>query len=131
MTFLNGSGYDTKGFRDELFFDDGKPRPGARLLIESLDQLTPEEIRMRQSSINSALLLMVITFTVYGDESGTEKIFPFDIVPRIVEAFEWQHIDAGLKQRIKALNMFLDDIYHDQNIINDEIIPRAILEKAK
>ncbi|MGB4737371.1 MAG: circularly permuted type 2 ATP-grasp protein [Fuerstiella sp.] len=131
MTFLNGSGYDTKGFRDELFFDDGKPRPGARLLIESLDQLTPEEIRMRQSSINSALLRMGITFTVYGDESGTEKIFPFDIVPRIVEAFEWQHIDAGLKQRIKALNMFLDDIYHDQNIINDEIIPRAILEKAK
>ena len=114
-----------------MFFDDGKPRPGARLLIESLDQLTPEEIRMRQSSINSALLRMGITFTVYGDESGTEKIFPFDIVPRIVEAFEWQHIDAGLKQRIKALNMFLDDIYHDQNIINDEIIPRAILEKAK
>ena len=131
MTFLNGSGYDTKGFRDELFFDDGKPRPGARLLIESLDQLSPEEIRLRQSSINKALLRMGITFTVYGDESGTEKIFPFDIVPRIVEAFEWQHIDAGLKQRIKALNLFLDDIYHDQNIINDEIIPRAILEKAK
>lgn len=131
MSSLNFSEYDTRNFRDELFFDDGTPRPGGQLLVETLNQLPSSEIRLRQSTIDKALLRMGITFTVYGDESGTEKVFPFDIVPRIVEAFEWQHMEAGLKQRITALNMFIDDIYHDQNIINDEIIPRAILEKAK
>ncbi|MCL4110355.1 UNVERIFIED_CONTAM: hypothetical protein GTU68_027746 [Idotea baltica] len=131
MSSLNFSDYDTQDFRDELFFGDGTPRPGGRLLVETLNRLPASEIRLRQSTIDKALLRMGITFTVYGDDSGTEKIFPFDIVPRIVEAFEWQHIEAGLKQRIKALNMFIDDIYHDQNIVNDDIVPRAILEKAK
>lgn len=131
MSSLNFTDYDTQDFRDELFFDDGSPRPGGRVLVEALNRLPASEIRLRQSTIDKALLRMGITFTVYGDDSGTEKIFPFDIVPRIVEAFEWQHIEAGLKQRIRALNMFLDDIYHDQNIVNDEVVPRAILEKAK
>lgn len=131
MTSLTFSEYDTQNFRDELFFNDGTPRPGAQLLVDALNQLPTSEIRLRQSTIDKALLRMGITFTVYGDESGTEKIFPFDIVPRIVEAVEWQHIEAGLKQRIQALNLFIDDIYHDQNIVNDEVVPRAILEKAK
>lgn len=131
MSSPNFSGYDTQNFRDELLFDDGTPRPGGRLLVETLSRLPPSELRLRQSTIDKALLRMGITFTVYGDDSGTEKIFPFDIVPRIVEAFEWQHMEAGLKQRITALNMFLDDIYHDLNIVNDNIVPRAILEKAK
>jgi uncharacterized circularly permuted ATP-grasp superfamily protein len=131
MSSLNFSEYDTQNFRDEIFFADGSPRPGGKLLVEALNQLPSSEIHLRQSAIDKALLRMGITFTVYGDESGTEKIFPFDIVPRIVEAFEWQHIEAGLKQRITALNMFIDDVYHDQNIVNDDIVPRAILEKAK
>jgi uncharacterized circularly permuted ATP-grasp superfamily protein len=68
---------------------------------------------------------------VYGDERGTEKIFPFDIIPRIVEADEWDHIEAGLIQRIRALNQFIDDIYHDQQIVNDNVVPRTLLAKAK
>lgn len=131
MSSQNFSNYDTQNFRDELFFEDGTPRPGGRLLCEALDRLPTSELRLRQSTIDKALLRMGITFTVYGDDSGTEKIFPFDIVPRIIEAFEWQHIEAGLKQRIKALNLFIDDIYHDQNIVNDNVVPRTILEKAK
>lgn len=131
MSSLNFAGYDTKDFRDELFFGDGTPRPGGKLLVETLNELPASEIHLRQSTIDKALLRMGITFTVYGDDSGTEKIFPFDIVPRIVEAMEWQHTEAGLKQRIKALNMFIDDIYHDQNIVNDGVVPRPILEKAK
>lgn len=123
--------YDTEGFRDELFQVDGRPRPGGRLLIEALDQLSAAEVRLRQDAIEQALLRMGITFTVYGDDTGTEKIFPFDIIPRVVEAIEWQHIEAGLKQRIKALNLFLNDIYHDQNIVNDGVVPRPLLEKAK
>ena len=131
MSSLSFSGYDTQDFRDELFFADGTPRPGSKPLIDALNQLPASEIRLRQSVIDKALLQMGITFTVYGDESGTEKIFPFDIIPRIVEAFEWQHIEAGLKQRIKALNLFIDDIYHKQQIVKDGIIPQQILDKAK
>ena len=127
-SFLN---YDTEGFHDELFQPSGEPRDGGRILVERVNSLGLHELQVRQQIIDRALLRMGITFTVYGDESGTEKIFPFDVIPRIVEAFEWQHIEAGLKQRITALNRFIDDIYHDQQIVNDGILPREILEKAK
>lgn len=131
MSSLNFSGYETQGFRDELFDHDGRPRLGAELLVDAINQLPTAEIRRRQTAIENALLRMGITFTVYGDDSGTEKIFPFDIIPRIVGAIEWQHMEAGLKQRIKALNLFIDDIYNEQTIIKEGIIPRAILEEAK
>lgn len=131
MSSLNFSGYDTRNFRDELFYDDGRPRADAELLVESINQLPTAEIRRRQNAIDNALLRMGITFTVYGDDSGTEKIFPFDIIPRIVGAMEWQHIEAGLKQRIQALNLFIDDIYNDQTIVDEGIVPRSILEEAK
>jgi uncharacterized circularly permuted ATP-grasp superfamily protein len=74
---------------------------------------------------------MGITFAVYGDERGTEKIFPFDIVPRIVGPDEWDRIEAGLKQRIKALNLFIHDVYHEQQVLNDGVVPRELLEDAK
>jgi uncharacterized circularly permuted ATP-grasp superfamily protein len=123
--------YNTESIHDELLHSDGTPRSGSKLLIEQLNSMSMDEIRHRQQAMDRALLHMGITFTVYGDESGTEKIFPFDLIPRIVEAFEWSHIEAGLKQRIKALNAFINDIYHDQNIVNDGIVPRELLEKAK
>lgn len=123
--------YETDGFYDELFDDRGQPRAGARLLIEKINSLAPGELRQRQEEIERALLRMGITFAVYGDTQGTERIFPFDIIPRIVEAYEWGHIEAGLKQRISALNRFIDDIYHDQHIVNEGIVPRHLLEKAK
>ena len=127
-SFLN---YDTEGFHDELFQPGGEPRDGGRILVERVNSLGLHELQVRQQIIDRALLRMGITFTVYGDESGTEKIFPFDVIPRIVEAFEWQHIEAGLKQRITALNRFIDDIYHGQQIVNDGVLPREILAKAK
>ncbi|WP_437187289.1 circularly permuted type 2 ATP-grasp protein [Planctomicrobium sp. SH668] len=123
--------YQTDQFYDELFESNGKPRPGSRLLIDKINSLEDGDLKSRQEAIERALLRMGITFAVYGDNEGTEKIFPFDIVPRIVEAFEWAHIEAGLKQRIKALNIFINDIYHDQDIINEGLIPRPIFEKAK
>lgn len=123
--------YSTEGFADELFYDDGTPRQGSSVLIDTINRLEPGELRHRQQAIENSLLRMGITFTVYGDESGTEKIFPFDIIPRIVESFEFQHIEAGLRQRITALNLFLSDVYNEQEIIQDGIIPRVMLEKAK
>lgn len=128
LTFEN---YQTESFFDELFNPRGAPRPAARLLIEKLNALPFGELRSRQESIERALLRMGITFAVYGDQQGTEKIFPFDIIPRIVDALEWQHIEAGLKQRIKTLNRFIDDVYHDQQIVRDGIVPEDLLAKAK
>jgi uncharacterized circularly permuted ATP-grasp superfamily protein len=123
--------YQTEGFYDELFDASAQPRSGARLLVDKINSLVPGELRKRQEEIERALLRMGITFAVYGDTQGTERIFPFDIIPRIVEAYEWGHIEAGLKQRISALNRFIDDVYHDQQIVNEGIVPRHLLEKAK
>lgn len=123
--------YLTDSFYDEIFEPNGSPRMGAKTLIKMLDGLSPGEWRHRQEAVDRALLRMGITFNVYSDERGTEKIFPFDLIPRIIDAYEWQHIEAGLKQRIRALNIFLEDIYHQQQIVNDGILPRVLLEDAK
>lgn len=131
MTKLDFRNYDVGNFFDELFLGNGVPRPEAELLIQRIDSLQSGDLEARQRAIESALLQMGITFTVYGDSAGTEKIFPFDIIPRIVQASDWRHIEAGLKQRIKALNLFLSDIYGPQEIVNDEIVPREMLENAK
>jgi len=123
--------YQTDGYYDELIEGDGTPRPGSQLLVEMINSLAPGDLRRRQEEIERALMRMGITFTVYGDQRGTERIFPFDIVPRIVEAFEWGHIEAGLKQRITALNRFISDVYHDQHILNDGVVPRELVLNAK
>ncbi|MFK7736311.1 MAG: circularly permuted type 2 ATP-grasp protein [Pirellulaceae bacterium] len=124
------SGYETEGFHDELFDEDGTPRPGAQVLVDFINELPPGRLVERQQSIERALHRMGITFAVYGDASGTEKIFPFDIVPRIVEAFEWNHIAAGLKQRIRALNLFIADVYNEQDILKDGVIPTQLVTGA-
>ncbi len=131
MKKLSFTNYDTEEFFDELITEKGTPRQGAERLIERINSLSDDELLLRQREIEAALLRMGITFTVYGDEAGTEKIFPFDLIPRIVQASDWQHVEAGLKQRISALNKFLNDIYHDQEIVKAGIIPREMLEKAK
>lgn len=127
---LSFDDYQTESFFDEFFDEKGLPKGEVRILIEQINALPDYELRTRQEAIERALMRMGITFAVYGDTQGNEKIFPFDIVPRIVSAIEWAHVEAGLKQRIKALNLFIDDIYHEQNILNDEVVPRNLLEDA-
>ena len=124
-------GYEPGAFYDELFAEPGRPRPGAARLVETINALPPGELGRRQTAIERALLRMGITFAVYGDADGTEKIFPFDIVPRIVAAAEWSRIESGLVQRIRALNLFIDDVYHDQRVVKDGVLPAEILAKAK
>src|SRR5689334_4987243 len=97
-------GYETGGFYDEMFHPNGTPRDCARLLYERIGSVGDAEIRRYQQAAELALFRMGITFNVYGDEAGTEKIFPFDIIPRILAADEWAQIDRGLKQRVHALN---------------------------
>ena len=124
-------GYDTQNFYDEVFTADGRARPEAELLVNVIRSLSPGELIRRQQSAERLLLHMGITFNVYGDSAGTEKIFPFDLMPRIVSAVEWTRIERGLKQRIHALNLFIDDIYHDQKIVKDGIVPAEVIRSAK
>ena len=122
--------YDTGGFFDEMFGDHQVPRPAAKALVHVIDALPDGELLRRQRSAERALLNMGITFNVYGDTAGTEKIFPFDLVPRIVAAREWHAIERGLKQRIQALNLFIDDVYHDQKIVKDGVVPGELIHSA-
>jgi len=127
---LDFNNYDTENFYDELIDSNGVPRPGARILIERIEALPDGDILSRQKAAEVAMYNMGITFTVYGSDEGTEKIFPFDIIPRIVEARDWEFIERGLKQRIHALNLFIDDIYHKQKILKDKAIPEEIIHSA-
>jgi uncharacterized circularly permuted ATP-grasp superfamily protein len=119
--------YDPEDFYDELFDAEGKPRPSARLLIEKLQSLPEGDLRLRQKEAEALLLKMGITFNVYGRDEGTEKIFPFDLIPRIVSSDDWKQIESGLKQRIYALNLFLQDIYNDKKILKDKVVPEDLV----
>ncbi|MCZ6865741.1 MAG: circularly permuted type 2 ATP-grasp protein [Chloroflexi bacterium] len=128
MNFLN---YETEGFFDEMLDESGRPRDAAALLMQRITNLPEGELQDRQQAAEQALLNLGITFNVYGDESGTEKIFPFDIIPRIVGASDWNYIEKGLKQRIQALNLFIDDLYHSQKIVKDGIVPEHLIQSAQ
>ena len=128
---FNLENYESAGFYDEIFQADGEPRPGARILTDKLKRLPAGELQRRQKAAELALLNMGITFTVYGDESGTERVFPFDLIPRIIEPGDWEVIERGLQQRIRALNLFIDDVYHGQKILNDNVIPRELLNTCR
>src|SRR5262247_1814931 len=101
--------YQTDDFHDEMFDASGAARPEARLLLETIQSLEDGQLQRCQRAAERLLLQLGITFNVYGDSSGTERIFPFDLIPRIVRAEEWVWIDRGLKQRIHALNSFIYD----------------------
>ncbi len=122
--------YSTDGFYDEMFESNGQPRWRAEILAQRLMSLSDGELERRQKAADLTLLNMGITFAVYGNEAGTEKVWPFDIVPRIVEAHEWNMIERGLKQRIRALNMFVADVYGEQRILKERVVPPELLHSA-
>jgi uncharacterized circularly permuted ATP-grasp superfamily protein len=122
--------YQTDSFHDEMFLPDGTVRPEAKLLLDTLQSLGEGHLQRCQRAADRMLLQMGITFNVYGEAAGTERIFPFDLIPRIVQANEWERIERGLKQRIRALNAFIDDIYHDQRILKDHVIPEEVIRSA-
>ncbi|HWV98886.1 MAG TPA: circularly permuted type 2 ATP-grasp protein [Candidatus Acidoferrum sp.] len=123
--------YEVGDFFDEMFGENGQPRACARSLVTNIKNLPEGEFVNRQRAAERTLLQLGITFNVYGERAGVEKIFPFDLVPRIVPAAEWSLIERGLKQRITALNLFIDDLYHDRKILNDGIVPADLVLSSK
>ncbi|MDP9152000.1 MAG: circularly permuted type 2 ATP-grasp protein [Myxococcota bacterium] len=122
--------YEASPFYDEMFDGVGQPRAGCALLARTLATIPQDDVLRRQRAAERALLHMGITFNVYGHEDGVEKILPFDMIPRIVPAAEWQVLERGLRQRALALNLFIDDVYHDQRVLADRIVPRELVETA-
>ncbi len=118
-------------FFDEMFVNDGQVRPHYAGLLERFKDLSREEFEGRRTAVDAAFLRQGITFTVYSDEQGTERIFPFDLMPRIIPASEWATIESGLIQRMQALNMFLKDLYTDQRILKEKVIPAEDVLSAK
>jgi len=123
--------YEPGAFFDEMFVPAGSVRPHYRRLETRLSTLELQEFERRRAAVDLAFLRRGVTFTVYNDSEGTERIFPFDLVPRIVPATEWTHIEAGLIQRITALNLFVHDLYHEQKILKDKILPAQQVLTAK
>ncbi|HSY22910.1 MAG TPA: circularly permuted type 2 ATP-grasp protein [Polyangiaceae bacterium] len=124
------SKYEIGAFFDEMFDSEGRPRPGCELIARTLSTLPEADLLRRQRAAERSLLHMGITFNVYGHEQGTEKILPFDLVPRVIPAKEWSRLSRGLAQRTRALNLFIDDIYHAKRILTDGVVPRDIVLSA-
>ena len=124
------SDYHVGDFFDEMFTGPGVARPHYSKLFARFKEMEREEFERKRALAASTFLTQGVTFTVYNDEQGTERIFPFDLVPRIIPADEWELVERGLAQRITALNLFLHDIYHEQNILRDGVIPKQIVWEA-
>jgi len=123
--------YDLNGAYDEMFAPDGSPRQPYQRLYERILQLAPEELFQRQKAADTSFLHQGVTFTVYGTTEGTERIFPYDLLPRIISSREWSTIERGLTQRIVALNLFLHDIYHEGRILAQGIVPHDLIYSSK
>jgi uncharacterized circularly permuted ATP-grasp superfamily protein len=124
--------YEHARFFDEMFAAPGKPHAHYQRLAERFGRLEGiGELLRRQRTADQTFLSRGVTFTVYSDNAGTEKIFPFDLLPRIVPAHEWKHLEAGLTQRMQALNLFLADIYGEQRILKEGVIPRSMVDTSK
>jgi uncharacterized circularly permuted ATP-grasp superfamily protein len=119
--------YDLDSAFDEMFAPGHAPREGYRLLFDRLLELPATEWRQRQQAADRAFLNQGVTFTVYGNDEGTERIFPYDILPRIITAAEWSVVERGLAQRLLALNLFLKDIYHEGRILAEGLVPRDLV----
>ncbi|MEW6446271.1 MAG: circularly permuted type 2 ATP-grasp protein [Pseudomonadota bacterium] len=119
--------YPKTSFYDELIDAEGRPRPSARALCHHLEAQGEESMRARREAVDAAIMSMGITFTVYSDAGNIDRAWPFDLIPRIMPESEWRRIDAGLKQRLKALNMFIEDLYNGQDIIRAGVFPADVL----
>lgn len=123
--------YETDGYYDEWLEKAGAPRPEAAFLVRLLEELPEGELAVRQRAAERALLRLGITFNVYGHQAGTEKVWPFDLLPRLVAADEWRRVERGLRQRVEALNLFINDVYHEKRILRAGVVPEGVVRTSK
>jgi uncharacterized circularly permuted ATP-grasp superfamily protein len=129
---INWKTYPARGVYDTLLAAPGEPRPVAEGLCRYLGGLSDQELRERRAAADLAIRNLGITFTVYSEEGGSiDRAWPFDIIPRVIASSEWLRIERGLKQRVQALNLFIDDIYHQQRIVKDKVFPGELLADSK
>ena len=131
LNHLNLDAASANGFFDEMYGRNANALGHYQKLRGAFNQITHDDFKTKRNSVDLAFLRQGVTFNVYGDSRGTERIFPFDLVPRIIPAKEWEHIERGLVQRITALNLFLHDIYHEQRIVKDGVVPAHYILSGK
>lgn len=124
-------GYVPESFFDEMVSSPGKIRPHYAKFAKLFQPVTKEEFDRKRQAVDLSFMRQGVTFNVYGDSAGTEKIFPFDMLPRIIPNREWEMLERGLAQRITALNLFLHDIYHEQKILKDGVVPPSYVLTGK
>ena len=130
MSQVDWNNYACRDFYDELLAAPGKPRASADELCHMLARFSAEELAERKTAAEIAIRTMGITFTVYSEGAMIDRAWPFDIVPRIIPANEWRKTEAGLKQRVQALNLFIDDLYHEQKVVKDKVLPAEVLAQS-
>lgn len=130
MTTLHPD-YHPERYFDELIMTNGAPRPVAKAVMEHLATLAPADLETRRAAVDAAIMTMGITFTVYSDAGNIDRAWPFDLVPRVMPSREWARIEEGLKQRLTALNLFINDLYNEQRIVKDGIFPAEVLEGSR
>ena len=128
---LAAKAYANSQSYDELIDPEGVPRPAAQPLFRYLDSLGPGTLESRHQAVDAAIMAMGITFTVYSDGANIDRAWPFDVIPRIMDKREWEHIEAGLKQRLTALNLFINDLYNEQKVVKDGVFPIEVLAGSK
>lgn len=128
---IDWENYDPGKFYDEMISSPGNPRAAARPIASYLKKLSDKQLGRRQNAADLAIAEMGVTFTVYSEGENIDRTWPFDIIPRIIPLKEWSHIEQGLTQRMTALNMFIHDLYNEQNIIKDGIVPKSLIKGSK
>ncbi len=120
--------YEAASAYDELMTPAGKPRAAARRIVNLLRKFSPEEFAARQEAADLSIREMGISFTVYSESGNIDRAWPFDLIPRVIRARDWNQVSAGLKQRSVALNRFIDDIYNRQKVLADGVVPAELIE---
>ncbi|GAB3371191.1 circularly permuted type 2 ATP-grasp protein [Spongiibacter taiwanensis] len=128
---IDWSQYPKGDFFDEMISDKGNPRAASRRIVSALSKLSGEELESRRVAADRTVRDMGVSFTVYMDGSNIDRAWPFDLIPRVIGEVEWKRTEEGLKQRVKALNMFINDVYHDQQIFKDGVVPDYLLKDSK
>ena len=128
---FDGFSYSAGHFYDELIDADGSPRPHAAKLVEYFGAMNPKELVARQRAVDKTIVDMGISFTIYSEGDNIDRAWPLDIIPRAISSTEWDRTEAGLMQRLRALNLFIDDLYNDRKIIKDKVVPAELIDSSR